>query len=184
MLKIRLQRVGRTNDPSFRVVVLESTEGPKSGNHIDEIGFYNAITKQKSMNTEKAKHWLSKGAQPSDTVYNMLVTEGVIDGKKKNVLPSKKPIVKEASTSVETPADKPVEEKAPEAAPAVESQEVAAAEAPEMPTEAVENDAPSAEPAPEATPDLSAEASAQAEDAPAETVTEAPTETVTEEPAA
>jgi small subunit ribosomal protein S16 len=108
MLKIRLQRVGRKNDPSFRVVVLESTEGPKSGNHVDEIGFYNAVTKQKSMDKEKAKHWLSKGAQPSDTVYNMLVTEGVIEGKKRNVLPSKKPIVKEA----------PAEEKAPEAAPA------------------------------------------------------------------
>ena len=161
MLKIRLQRVGRKNDPSFRVVVLESTEGPKSGNHIDEIGFYNAVTKQKNLDVEKAKHWLSKGAQPSDTVYNMLVTAGAIDGKKKNVLPQKTPIVKEV----------PVEEKAAEAAPVAEAaeetaQEVAVENAPEMPAEAAENEAPSAEPQPEAAP----------EEAPAETVTETPTE--------
>ena len=141
MLKIRLQRVGRKNDPSFRVVVLESTEGPKSGNHIDEIGFYNAVTKQKSMDKEKARHWLSKGAQPSDTVYNMLVTEGVIEGKKKNVLPSKKPIVKEA----------PVEEKVPDAAPTVEASSEEAQElVPETPLEApveapAENAAPEAQ---------------------------------------
>ncbi len=136
MLKIRLQRVGRKNDPSFRVVVLEGTEGPKSGNHVDEIGFYNAVTKQKSMNTEKAKHWLAKGAQPSDTVYNMLVTEGVIAGKKKNVLPQKTPIVKEAPVIEEkAPAVPVAEEAAPEAtveeaAPETPADVVAAEEAP------------------------------------------------------
>lgn len=112
MLKIRLQRYGRTNDPSFRVVVLEGTRGPKAGNHVDQIGFYNAVTKQKSLDTEKAKYWISKGAQPSDTVYNMLVAEGAVAGKKRNALPKKTPIVKEQpaevaapAASVETPAE-------------------------------------------------------------------------------
>ncbi|MBP9771951.1 MAG: 30S ribosomal protein S16, partial [Candidatus Pacebacteria bacterium] len=148
---IRLQRVGRKNDPSFRVVVLEGTEGPKSGNHVDEIGFYNAVTKQKSMNTEKAKHWLAKGAQPSDTVYNMLVTEGVIAGKKKNVLPQKTPIVKEAPVVEEKPAPA-----VPEEAPVAEA--TPEETAPETPVEAaevpVEETAVPAEeaPAPEETP--------------------------------
>jgi small subunit ribosomal protein S16 len=160
MLKIRLQRVGRKNDPSFRVVVLESTEGPKSGNHVDEIGFYNAVTKQKSMDTEKARLWLSKGAQPSDTVYNMLVTEGVIDGKKRNVLPSKKPIIKEAPVAAEATAEEAPSE-TNEATEANEASE-AVSEAPEMP----------------------AEASTQAGEAPAEVVTESPAETPAEEPTA
>lgn len=167
MLKIRLQRVGRTNDPSFRVVVLESTEGPKSGNHVDEIGFYNAVTKQKSMDKDKARKWLSQGAQPSDTVYNMLVTEGVIVGKKKNVLPSKKPIVQEAppsaapTASKDTPADD------------ASSETAAQEEAPEMPAEAAENEAPSAEQHAEPVP--------TPEEAPVETASETPSE---EQPAA
>ncbi|HXK40384.1 MAG TPA: 30S ribosomal protein S16, partial [Candidatus Paceibacterota bacterium] len=137
MLKIRLQRVGRKNDPSFRVVVLESTEGPKSGNHVDEIGFYNAVTKQKNMDTEKARLWLSKGAQPSDTVYNMLVTEGVIDGKKRNVLPSKSPIVKEAASvaSEASSASIALEDGSVPSTEAKEASE-AVAEAPDLPAEA------------------------------------------------
>lgn len=141
MLKIRLQRYGRTNDPSFRVVVLEGTRGPKAGNHVDQIGFYNAVTKQKSLDTEKAKYWISKGAQPSDTVYNMLVTAGAIEGKKRNVLPKKTPIVKE----------EPVVE-APVAAPAPEVSAEAPAEVQEAPAETTA-EAPSeapVEPAPEA----------------------------------
>lgn len=133
---MRLQRVGRKNDPSFRIVVLEGTEGPKSGNHVDQIGFYNAVTKEKALDTEKAKHWLSKGTQPSDTVYNMLVTAGVIDGKKKNVLPKKTPIVKE----------EPVVEAAPAAAPVVEESAPVVEETPAV-AEAMA-DKPAEEPAP------------------------------------
>lgn len=154
---MRLQRFGRRNDPSFRVVVLEASEGPKSGNHIDQIGSYNAVTKQKSLDKEKAKHWLSKGVQPSDTVYNFLVSEGVIEGKKKNVLPSKKPIVKEEPKS-ETPVA---------AAPAVE-------EAPAEVASVEETPAPETPVAEETTP-------APAEEAPVATEPEAP---VAEEPAA
>ncbi len=152
MLKIRLQRYGRTNDPSFRVVVLEGTEGPKSGNHVDQIGFYNAVTKQKSLDAEKAKYWIGKGAQPSDTVYNMLVTAGAIEGKKRNVLPKKSVPVKEEAP-VEAIAATPVVEATPEA-PVVETPaepivETSAEEAPVAPTpieEPVVEEAP-AEPA-------------------------------------
>lgn len=148
---MRLQRFGRKNDPSFRVVVLEATEGPKSGNHIDQIGSYNAVTKQKSLDKEKAKHWLSKGVQPSDTVYNFLVSEGVIEGKKKNVLPSKKPIVKE-EPKIEAPvAAAPVAEAPVEAAPVEEApavvEEAAPAPVEEAPV-AAEPEAPAVEETP------------------------------------
>ncbi|GMU74150.1 MAG: hypothetical protein AMXMBFR44_3490 [Candidatus Campbellbacteria bacterium] len=153
MLKIRLQRYGRTNDPSFRVVVLEGTRGPKAGNHVDQIGFYNAVTKQKSLDTEKAKYWISKGAQPSDTVYNMLVTAGAVEGKKRNVLPKKTPIVKEQPVEetaapetpvAEAPAEAPTEETP---APETPAEEAPVAEvAPEAPTEEVKEEAPAEEP--------------------------------------
>ena len=96
MLKIRLQRVGRKNDPHFRLVVLDSREGPKSGNVIETLGFKNPKTKDQKIDAERVKFSLSNGAQTSDTAYNLLVTEGVIKGKKRNPLPKKSPpIVKE-----------------------------------------------------------------------------------------
>lgn len=99
MLKIRLKRVGRRNDPSFRIVVTESARGPKSGNVVEQVGFYNPKTKERSVDGARVSYWMERGAQPSDTLYNMLVDEKVIGGKKKNVLPRKSPVVKEQPTS-------------------------------------------------------------------------------------
>jgi len=98
MLRIRLKRVGRRNDPSFRVVVVDGRQGPKSGLFVEQLGHYNPKTKEKALDAERAKYWLSVGAQPSDTVYNMLVDAGAVEGKKKNVLPRKSPVVKEEET--------------------------------------------------------------------------------------
>lgn len=95
MLKIRLQRVGRKNDPSFRLIVAEHTSSPKTGKFVEKVGTYNPKTKVRAVNADRIKHWLSVGAKASGTVHNMLVTEGVISGKKVNVLPKKRPIVKE-----------------------------------------------------------------------------------------
>lgn len=81
MLKLRLKRVGRRHDPSFRVVVVENTAPPK-GKYLEAVGFYNARLKQLELNTERIKHWLSVGIQPTVTVHNLLVKEGVIDGAK------------------------------------------------------------------------------------------------------
>jgi len=86
MLRIRLKRIGRRNDPSFRVVVVDSKRGPKSGYFVEQLGFYNPNTKEKVFNGERILHWIGVGAQVSGTVHNMLVGAGVIDGKKKNVL--------------------------------------------------------------------------------------------------
>ena len=164
MLKMRLQRVGRKNDPSFRIVVLEGTEGPKSGNHVDQIGFYNAVTKQKALDKEKAKQWLAKGVQPSDTVYNFLVTEGVIDGKKKNVLPKKSPIIKEEAPVAPEASTAPQASESVTEAPEAKEAEVIADEALEA----------SVEPAPVV-------AEAMADEPEAEVVAEAPAEVPVEE---
>ncbi|PIP04029.1 MAG: 30S ribosomal protein S16 [Candidatus Yonathbacteria bacterium CG_4_10_14_3_um_filter_47_65] len=101
MLKIRLQRVGRKNDPSFRLVVVDSHTGPKSGNHVEVVGSYNARFGTPQINKERALHWMSVGAKLSDTVHNIFVTEKVIEGKKVNVLPKKSPIKKEGDKKVE-----------------------------------------------------------------------------------
>ena len=94
MLKIRLKRVGRKHDPSFRIVVTEKHLGPKSGKYIENVGFYNVLKGDKNLNGERIKYWISKGAQVSNTVHNLLITEGVIEGKKINVLPKKSPVQK------------------------------------------------------------------------------------------
>jgi small subunit ribosomal protein S16 len=97
MLMIRLQRTGRTNDPHFRVVVCEHTIGPKAGKYLEKLGSYNPKTKIRILDTERIAYWMSKGAKPSETMHNMLITEGAIKGKKINVLWKKKVVAKLAA---------------------------------------------------------------------------------------
>ena len=104
MLKIRFQRTGRRNDPSFRIVVGEHMRHPKSGSHAAILGSYHPKTKEMTLNEEAVKEWMDKGAKPSPTVHNLLISKGVIEGTKINVLPRKKPIVKEEETKEEAPA--------------------------------------------------------------------------------
>ncbi len=98
MLKIRLQRIGRKNDPSFRVVLTDSKNSTKSGRFLEILGTYNPRAKddnlQKKLENERIKYWMSKGAKLSDTMHNFLVHDKTIEGKKKNVLPKKRPTVK------------------------------------------------------------------------------------------
>ena len=96
MLKVRLQRVGRKNDPAFRVVVVDSKRGPKSGDYIEMVGSHNPRTKETALKSERINHWMRVGAQVSPTVHNILVKEKVIEGKPVNVLPKKSPVVKES----------------------------------------------------------------------------------------
>lgn len=98
MLKIRLQRIGRKNDPSFRAVLTDSKNSTKSGKFLEILGTYNPKVKEddkkKSLDTERIKYWMSKGAKCSDTMHNFLIHDKVISGKKINVLPKKKPTLK------------------------------------------------------------------------------------------
>jgi small subunit ribosomal protein S16 len=104
MLKIRLQRVGRVNNPSFRLVLTDSRNATKSGKYLEVLGHFDyrsakgiASDTNKSENTdnhleaEKIQHWISKGAQPTPSVHNLLLAKGIIKGKKINVLPRKSP---------------------------------------------------------------------------------------------
>ena len=105
MLKIRLQRVGRINMPSYRIIVVEHTEGPKTGKFTDIVGTYNPKSKERTLDEAKIKHWMSVGAQPSDTVHNMLVSAGVLNAKKINILPKfKAPAVSSEASAKEEEA--------------------------------------------------------------------------------
>lgn len=94
MLKIRLQRIGRKNEPHFRVVLTDSKNSTKSGKFLSILGSYNAKKGVKTFDSEMIKSWISKGAQLSDTMYNFMVSEGILSGKKKNVLSKKSPTQK------------------------------------------------------------------------------------------
>ena len=113
MLKIRLQRTGRSNDPSYRVVVTEHTNGPKSGRAVEKVGAYNPKSKERTLDGERIKYWISKGAKASGTMHNMLISAGIISGKKVNVLPRKTVPKKEEAAPAETKAE-PIAEAAPE----------------------------------------------------------------------
>lgn len=97
-----MQRIGRTNMPAYRIIVAEHSEGPKTGNIVEKVGVYNPKTKEQKLDGDRIKYWISVGAKASGTVHNMLVTKGIIEGKKVNVLPKKHPPVKEGETQTET----------------------------------------------------------------------------------
>lgn len=103
MLMIRFQRVGRKNDPSFRVVVTDSHNGPRSGRFLEIVGAHNPKTNQTELKAERIKHWMEHGAKASDTLHNLLVSKGIIKGKKINVLPKKTPPQKEAPAAEAVP---------------------------------------------------------------------------------
>lgn len=114
MLKIRMQRTGRKNEPQFRIVVGEHTMGPKSGKFLEKLGSYNPKTKEKTLNTERVEYWIGKGALLSDTMHNLLVGMGVRKGKKINVLPKKTVAAKpEDAPAPEAPAAPLAAEEAP-----------------------------------------------------------------------
>lgn len=100
MLKIRLQRVGRKHEPVFRLVVVDSHRGPKSGNFIEVLGnFDSRHGEDAQFKADRIKHWLSQGAKTSDTVHNLLISKKILEGKKINVLPKKNPIKKEGDAN-------------------------------------------------------------------------------------
>jgi len=95
MLTIRLQRIGRKNDPSFRLIVTEKTLKPKTSQFLEILGTYGVKTGAFEAKADRVHHWVKMGAQVSPTVHNLLVTKKVIEGKKINVLPKKTPVKKE-----------------------------------------------------------------------------------------
>jgi len=84
MLAIKLSRKGRKKQPFFRIIVLEKAKDPR-GDFLEDLGFYNPFTKETSLKSERIKYWLSKGAQPTGSVHNLLITQGVIKDEKVKV---------------------------------------------------------------------------------------------------
>ncbi len=162
---MRLQRVGRKHEPSFRLVLTDSKNSTKSGRFKEILGSYDPRKAADLLKTDRIKHWLAMGVSATGSVHNLLVTHKLIDAKKVNVLPKKTPIVKEAPVEIApAPAAAPVAEasapeikeetRVEEAAPAPEVVEETQAPAPEVAeTPVAEESAPIEEaPAPEETP--------------------------------
>ena len=139
MLKIRLQRVGRKHEPSFRLVLTDSKNSTKSGRFKEVLGSYDPRKIGEKFNAERIKHWMSVGAHPTDTVFNLLISHGILEGKKRNVLPKKTAPIKDAIPE--------------ETAPVKEAEEIPI-EAPEEPPVSEEIEAANmTEQAPEPTPE-------------------------------
>ena len=87
MLVIRLTRIGKKNTPQYRIVVQEKQQSPSS-KYMDQVGFYNPLTEppEIKLEEEKIKQWIEKGAQPSNTVWNMLVNAEIVKGKKRKAV--------------------------------------------------------------------------------------------------
>jgi small subunit ribosomal protein S16 len=138
MLMMRLKRVGRKNNPSYRIVVVDKRTSVKSNKTVDLLGSYDPKAGRITINGERAKDWLSKGVQASDTVFNMLVSQKIIEGKKKNALPKKSPIIDEAKLKAEAEAKAAAEKAEADAKAAAEKAALEAKEAAEAEVKAAE----------------------------------------------
>lgn len=91
MLKIRLQRVGRKHETSFRIVLVDSRRASKSGAFLEILGSYDPRkNNDPRLKQERIAHWIAQGAQISGTVHNLLVDHKIVSGPKRNVSPAQK----------------------------------------------------------------------------------------------
>lgn len=112
MLIVRFQRVGRKNDPAFRIVVVERRSKPHASG-IEVLGSFHPKTKHTNLNAERIRYWLGQGAHASPTVHNLLVRHGIIPGPKIAVVstalarptaPTRMARTKTSTTAPEIPA--------------------------------------------------------------------------------
>lgn len=155
----------------YRVVLTDRQNGPKSGAFKEILGSYNPHANEVQLKADRISHWLSVGAQASGTVHNLLVSEGIVKGDKKNVLPKKTPIVSEKEEEAQAPEATPEETASEEASetPAEESVEEEKVEekteepADETPVEETASEEEPKEEAPEAPAEESAPEEGEAE---------------------
>lgn len=126
MLSIRLTRTGKVHEPHYRIVVQEK-RSKLNGKAIDILGHYHPTHQEKTLviDKEKAESWLKQGAQPSDTVTNLMVKAGILDASRKVhsfFTPTKKEVIPEAPKA-EVTEEVIVEEAAPAEAVALEPAE-------------------------------------------------------------
>jgi len=90
MLTIRFARMGKRNKAQFKIMLQEHTVAP-GGRHVEVLGSHDPHLKKTVLKEERIKYWLSQGVKMSDTVYNLLVANGLVSGEKRKVkLPAKK----------------------------------------------------------------------------------------------
>ena len=77
MLKLRLKRIGRKRAPSYRLVVMENSTR-RDGRPVEEVGYYNPISKEGHFDIPKIEKWLNYGVQPTETVSNLLKKAEII----------------------------------------------------------------------------------------------------------
>ncbi len=135
MLTIRLQRIGKKNSPTYRLVIAEKARDTQ-GRNLEILGSFNPHAKEGGLipNADRIKYWLSKGAQTSNTVHNLFLKAGIITDakKKKSVYISKERAVKIAEKATANaaqiksaePKEVPVAVAAEAAAVAVEEPKV------------------------------------------------------------
>jgi small subunit ribosomal protein S16 len=112
MLTIRLTRKGKKNQPFFRLVVVDKRKSSKAGAFVEDLGYKNPLTKKISINKDRVLYWISKGAQPSSSVHNLLISQKIINEKKikiTNISKKKKAEMAAAAQTVSVPVEKPVE---------------------------------------------------------------------------
>jgi small subunit ribosomal protein S16 len=114
MLKIRLQRVGRKHEPSFRLVLTDSKNSTKSGRFGEVLGSYDARKTNEKFDAERIKNLLSQGVGLTPTVNNLLIKHGIIRGKKVNVANVPVVVASAAPEAVSAPAEAPAEAPAAE----------------------------------------------------------------------
>ena len=78
MLKLRLTRIGRKKQPVYRLVIMEHTTR-RDGKPVDQVGYYNPLTKQSNFHIEKIQKWLSYGVKPTETVYQLLKKANIVE---------------------------------------------------------------------------------------------------------
>ena len=156
MLRIRLRRVGKKKQPMYRIVVADS-RAPRDGAFVEVLGYYHPLDNPSTftIDGERARRWLDRGAQPSDRVSKLLAIEGIAE------LPAKLKArielgrqraaeAQKAKPKAEAPAEAQAEAKAAEEAPAAEEMAAEAKAAEEAP--AAEETPAEAKPATEEAP--------------------------------
>lgn len=131
MLKIRLKKLGAKKAPTYRIIVINSTT-KREGKPIEELGHYNPKTKVMQLNKSKAEEWISKGAQPTDTVAYLIKNcneDGTLNYKKKETVKLSKKAQAKAAAEAEAKAQAEAEAKAAAEAEAAAPAEEAPAEA-------------------------------------------------------
>lgn len=106
MLTIRLTRKGKKNQPFFRVVVIDKRRTASAGRAVEDLGYVDPLKKRKSFKKDRILYWISKGAQPSASIHNLLVSEKILDAKKikvSNIGKKKRAEIAAAKVAAATP---------------------------------------------------------------------------------